>query len=125
MGTKTVYKYWIASRVGGFILYFELGGWNVPEDEMETMQRLIDELMPNDKRRKNFRNYNDHKENNRCVFSVSWFESCFFYNLVNISAHLFFKITLQAIITVSFFRRISTVSSLHIIHPFFHIKYAF
>ena len=34
---------------------FEIGGWNVPEDEMQIMQRMIDIEKPNDKRRNTFR----------------------------------------------------------------------
>ena len=34
---------------------FELGGWNVPEGSMKTMQEMINLLRPGDKRKENFK----------------------------------------------------------------------
>lgn len=62
-GTPTLYKYWIMSREGYFLLYFELGGWNVPEHEMEIMQQMIEKLKPTDKRRSEFRYKRLYKAN--------------------------------------------------------------
>lgn len=45
---------------------FELGGWNVPEDTMKTMQEMIDLLIPNDKRKENFK----YKR----IFRTKWYE---------------------------------------------------
>lgn len=61
-----VYSYWLKVRDGRFCAVFELGGWNVPEDEMEIMLKIIDELKPGDKRRENFR----YKR----VFRTKWYD---------------------------------------------------
>lgn len=54
-GNESVYTYWLAVREEQICGIFEIGGWNVPEDEMQIMQRMIDIEKPNDKRRNEFR----------------------------------------------------------------------
>lgn len=54
-GNENVYVYWIAIRENQLCGVFEIGGWNVPEQQMQTMQKMIDLLKPGDKRRENFR----------------------------------------------------------------------
>lgn len=61
-----VYSYWLNVRDGRFYAIFELGGWNVPDDEMEIMLKIIDELKPGDKRREDFR----YKR----VFRTKWYD---------------------------------------------------
>lgn len=48
------YYYWFAINENGFYALFELGGFDLPDDEMKHMQKIIDILRPNDKRRDNF-----------------------------------------------------------------------
>lgn len=54
-GSEYVYTYWLAVQEERMCGIFEIGGWNVPEDEMQLMQRMIDIEKPNDKRRNTFR----------------------------------------------------------------------
>lgn len=54
-GTLNCYSYWFNLRNGKFYGIFELGGWNVPENEKQTMLKIIDELKPGDKRKDEFR----------------------------------------------------------------------
>lgn len=54
-GSECVYTYWLAVQEEKICGIFEIGGWNVPEDEMRIMQRMIDIEKPNDKRRNEFR----------------------------------------------------------------------
>lgn len=54
-GTLNCYSYWFNLREGKFYGVFELGGWNVPEEEKKTMLKIIDELKPGDKRKDEFR----------------------------------------------------------------------
>ena len=54
-GSEYVYTYWLAVHEERMCGIFEIGGWNVPEDEMQIMQRMIDIEKPNDKRRNTFR----------------------------------------------------------------------
>ena len=54
-GSEYVYTYWLAVQEERMCGIFEIGGWNVPEDEMQIMQRMIDIEKPNDKRRNAFR----------------------------------------------------------------------
>lgn len=65
-GTNFVYQYWISVRDNRLRGVFELGGWNVPDDRMKTMQEIIDFLKPNDKRKENFK----YKR----IFRTKWFE---------------------------------------------------
>ena len=65
-GTNFVYQYWIFLRDNRMCGVFELGGWNVPEDTMKTMQEIIDLLKPNDKRKENFK----YKR----IFRTKWYE---------------------------------------------------
>lgn len=65
-GTKFVYQYWICLRDNRMSGVFELGGWNVPEDTMKTIQEMIDLLKPNDKRKENFK----YKR----IFRTKWYE---------------------------------------------------
>lgn len=65
-GTNFVYQYWIFLRDNRMCGVFELGGWNVPEDTMKTMQEMIDLLKPNDKRKENFK----YKR----IFRTKWYE---------------------------------------------------
>lgn len=50
-----MYTYWLAVQEERICGVFEIGGWNVPEAEMQIMQRMIDIEKPNDKRRNEFR----------------------------------------------------------------------
>ena len=54
-GTKFIYQYWIFLRDNQLCGVFELGGWNVPEGSMKTMQEMINLLKPGDKRKENFK----------------------------------------------------------------------
>ena len=54
-GNEHVYNYWIGMREDQLCGVFELGGWNIPDEEMEKMQRIIDLTKPSDKRRESFR----------------------------------------------------------------------
>ena len=45
---------------------FELGGWNVPDDEKQTMIKIIDELKPGDKRKESFK----YKR----VYKTKWYD---------------------------------------------------
>ena len=54
-GNEHVYVYWIAVHENQLCGVFEIGGWNVPDQQMRTMQKMIDILKPKDKRRENFR----------------------------------------------------------------------
>ncbi len=53
-GTNRIYYYWVYLEDNRFCACFELGGWNVPEDQMNTVQKLIDINKPSDKKRTNF-----------------------------------------------------------------------
>lgn len=64
-GTVHIYNFWIAIQDTRFYGIYELGGWNVPENEMEHMQKIIDVLQPKDKRRNDFR----YKR----VYRTKWF----------------------------------------------------
>lgn len=66
-GTSNTYNYWLNVRDGRFHGVFELGGWNVPESTMETMQRIIDILKPGDKKRDDFR----YKR----LYRTKWFDA--------------------------------------------------
>lgn len=61
-----IYSYWLNVSEGRFYAVFELGGWNVPDDEMNTMLEIIDILKPKDKRREDFR----YKR----VFRTKWYD---------------------------------------------------
>lgn len=61
-----IYTYWLQFREGRFYGVFELGGYNLPEESFETMQKIIDELKPNDTRRNSFR----YKR----VFRTKWYD---------------------------------------------------
>lgn len=65
-GSLNCYSYWLNIRDGRFYAVFELGGWNVPDDEMKTMQKIIDELKTSDKRKDDFR----YKR----VFKTKWYD---------------------------------------------------
>lgn len=54
-GNEYVYVYWIAIHENQISGVFEIGGWNVPDNQMQTMQKMIEILKPGDKRRENFR----------------------------------------------------------------------
>lgn len=65
-GTLNCYSYWLKLREGRFYGVFELGGWNVPEDEKQTMLRIIDEMKPGDKRKDDFK----YKR----VYKTKWYD---------------------------------------------------
>lgn len=65
-GTLNCYSYWLNLREGKFYGVFELGGWNVPKDEKQTMLKIIDELKPGDKRKDDFR----YKR----VYKTKWYD---------------------------------------------------
>lgn len=54
-GSECVYTYWLAVQGEQICGIFGIGGWNVPDTEMQVMQRMIDIQKPNDKRRSAFR----------------------------------------------------------------------
>lgn len=54
-GNEYVYVYWIAIHENQISGVFEIGGWNVPDHQMQTMQKMIEILKPGDKRRESFR----------------------------------------------------------------------
>lgn len=64
--TNFVYQYWLSFRDNRLRGVFELGGWNVPEHTMDTMQKIINMLKPNDKRKEIFK----YKR----IFRTKWFE---------------------------------------------------
>ena len=65
-GTLNCYSYWFKLREGRFYGVFELGGWNVPDDEKQTMIKIIDELKPGDKRKESFK----YKR----VYKTKWYD---------------------------------------------------
>lgn len=58
------YAYWILSKDNGISIIFELGGFNVPDSTMFNMQKLIDVVKPNDKKREKFK----YKRLRRCNY---------------------------------------------------------
>ena len=54
-GTDRVYSFWIGCGDSSFRAVFELGGWNVPEEQGKIQQRIIDIEKPKDKKRNDFR----------------------------------------------------------------------
>ena len=54
-GTNYIYQYWIRVQNNRLCGIFELGGWNVPDDDMKTMQKMMDILKPSDKRKEKFK----------------------------------------------------------------------
>lgn len=54
-GTSHCYIFLLKIIDGRFFVAFELGGWNVPEDEKQTMLKIIDYLKPDDKRKEVFK----------------------------------------------------------------------
>ena len=54
-GNDRVYCFWMGSRDGAFRTVFELGGWNVPEEQDAIQQKIIEIEKPNDKKKKDFR----------------------------------------------------------------------
>ena len=65
-GSKNIYAYWLNYDGGRFYGVFELAGSNVPDKDMVTMQKIIDELKPGDSRRDNFRF--------KRVFRTKWYD---------------------------------------------------
>lgn len=65
-GTLNVYSYWFNLQDDRFYIVFELGGNNVPKYEMETMDKIIECLKPNDKKREGFK----YKR----VFRTKWYK---------------------------------------------------
>lgn len=65
-GTLNCYSYWFNLREGRFYGVFELGGWNVPEDEKQIMLKIIDEMKPGDKHKDDFR----YKR----VYKTKWYD---------------------------------------------------
>ena len=65
-GTRSVYYYWFNLQENRFYIVFELGGFNVPENEMEIMDKVIEHLKPNDKKRTGFK----YKR----LFRTKWYE---------------------------------------------------
>lgn len=54
-GNEHIYAYWIGIHEDQLCGVFELGGWNIPDEEMKKMQRIIDLTKRSDKRRESFR----------------------------------------------------------------------
>ena len=54
-GDCHLYSFWLSYSENTLWACFELGGVNVPEEQMTTMQKIIDLEKPNDKRRLNFK----------------------------------------------------------------------
>lgn len=65
-GSENIYAYWLNLKEERFYGVFELAGLNVPKKEFKTMQKIIDELKPGDKRRDVFR----YKR----VFKTKWYD---------------------------------------------------
>lgn len=65
-GTYSCYTYFLNIRDGKFCGILDLGGWNVPDEEMETLLKIIDILKPGDKRKRDFR----YKR----VFRTKWYD---------------------------------------------------
>lgn len=65
-GTDFVYQYFVYLGDKRLCGIFELGGWNVPEDTMKTMQEMIHLIKPNDKRKENFKF--------KRIFRTKWYE---------------------------------------------------
>ncbi len=63
-GDTHPYAYWILSKNSGISVIFELGGFNVPNETMLNMQKLIDIAKPNDKKREKFK----YKRLHRCSY---------------------------------------------------------
>lgn len=63
-GDTHPYAYWILSKNSGISVIFELGGFNVPNETMLNMQKLIDITKPNDKKREKFK----YKRLHRCSY---------------------------------------------------------
>ena len=63
-GDNHPYTYWILPKENGISIIFELGGYNIPEQTMSNMQKLIDVTKPNDKKRENFK----YKRLQRCNY---------------------------------------------------------
>ncbi|WP_312060802.1 PDDEXK-like family protein [Anaerotignum sp.] len=53
--TTYIYHYWILLEDRRYCVIFELGGWNVPDEEMMKMKKIINKLKPNDKKKEDFR----------------------------------------------------------------------
>ena len=64
--TTHLYNYWLRLRDSRLYGIFELGGWNVPEPEMEKMQRIIGIVKPADKRSDDFK----YKR----IFRTKWYD---------------------------------------------------
>ena len=64
--TTHLYNYWLRLRDNRLYGIFELGGWNVPEPEMERMQRIIGIVKPADKRSDDFK----YKR----IFRTKWYD---------------------------------------------------
>jgi hypothetical protein len=64
--TSNVYAYWIDVSEGRFRAVLGFSGVNLSDDEMETMQEIIDILKPGDKRRDNFRT--------KRIFRTKWYD---------------------------------------------------
>lgn len=54
-GTNKIYCYWLDCNESGFYAAFELGGWNVPDAQKETVLKIINAVKPNDKNKDSFR----------------------------------------------------------------------
>lgn len=65
-GNEFVYQYWVHFRDNRLCGVCELGGWNVPEDSMVTMQKMINLLKPDDKRKESFKS--------KRLFRTKWYE---------------------------------------------------
>ncbi len=65
-GSESVYAYWFNLRDNRFYGILELAGNNVPDAQMEVMQKIIDVMKPGDKRRENF----TYKR----VYKTKWFD---------------------------------------------------
>lgn len=65
--TPYVYNYWIHLEEERFKVLFEVGGYNVPEFQMQNMSKLIDILKPEDNKKTGFK----YKR----LFGTKWF-SC-------------------------------------------------
>lgn len=53
--TQYVYNYWIRLEEDRFRVIFEVGGYNVPEMQMQNMNKLIDILKPGDVKKTGFK----------------------------------------------------------------------
>jgi hypothetical protein len=66
-GSQNIYCYWFQRSEGRFYVIFELAGVNVPKSTMENMQKIIDIMKSNHKRRDEF--------TFKRIYRTKWFDA--------------------------------------------------